>query len=145
MTNIIINSKNRTIELTTKKFADAASRYGSDAYKELQAARKDYPDYRVVTKTSRTKKVDHNKGLTYEYMERYIIAHDDEEGSVMATFEMLRGTTEEAVELGIGAESYDTIKTWFYQQYPAFAEFQKKRDELLKKVSAKAAAAKAAA
>lgn len=141
MTNIIINSKNRTIELTTKKFADAANRYGTTAYMELQEARRDYPDYRVITKSTRTKKADKNKGLTYAYMERYIKTHDNEAGSIMAEFNILRGTSEEAIELGAGAASYDEIKTWFFKQFPAFAEFQKKREEILNKAAAKKAAA----
>lgn len=141
MANIIINNSNRTITLTSKKFAAAASRYGTEAYKELQKARKDYPDFRVVTKSTRTKKADKNKGLTYAYMERYIKTHDDEAGSIMEMFNNLRGTSEEAIELGAGAVSYDEIKTWFYEQYPAFAEFQKKREEILNKAAAKKAAA----
>ena len=145
MSNIIINSRNRTIELTTKKFAAAASRFKTDAYDELQAARRDYPDFRVVVKSSRGKKNDRNKGLTFAYMERYIKAHDDENGSVMATFKMLRGTSEEGKKLGAGSASYDEVKTWFDQQFPEFAAFQKKREELLEKIAAKKEAAKNAA
>lgn len=40
MTNLTINNKARTIEMT-KKFEKAASRFGSDEYKMLQEARKD--------------------------------------------------------------------------------------------------------
>ena len=136
MTNIKINGKNRTIELTNKKFADAASCFGSDEYKELQEARRDYPTFRVVTKFSRTKSKDHNKGLTYAYMERYIMAHDDENGSIMAEYKTLRGTSDEAVELGTGSASYNDVKKWFDSTFPAFAEFQKKREAILLKVAA---------
>ena len=136
MTNIKINGKNRTIELTNKKFADAASCFGSDEYKELQEARRDYPTFRVVTKFARAKASDHNKGLTYAYMERYIMAHDDENGSIMAEYKTLRGTSDEAVELGTGSASYNDVKKWFDSAFPAFAEFQKKREAILLKVAA---------
>lgn len=131
MTNIKINNKNRTIEMTTKKFAAAASCYGTSAYKELQEARRDYPDYRVITKATRVKKVDKHKGLTYKFMENFIKKHDDESGSVMAEFNNLRATSEEAKDFGAEAVSYGEIKTWFFKQYPEFAEFQKKREEAL--------------
>lgn len=131
MTNIRINDKNRTIEMTTKKFAAAAKRYGTAAYKELQAVRKDYPDYRVVTKATRAKKTDKFKGLTYKFMENYIKKHDDESGSIMAEFNNLRATSEEAKAFGAEAVSYGEIKAWFLEQYPEFAEFQKKRERTL--------------
>ena len=47
--NININTENATIELTSKKFATAAAKFGTDAYKMLQEARSDYPTYKVVT------------------------------------------------------------------------------------------------
>ena len=130
MANLLINNSTKTIVITTKKFAAAASRYGSDAYGELQAARKDYPNYRVVTKTTRTKKVERYNGLTYEFMENYIKQHD-EDGAKLAEFYDLRATSEEAIALGAVSLSYGEIKSWFFQQYPAFAEFQKKREKTL--------------
>ena len=145
---ITVNSKNRTITLTSKKYADAASRYGTEAYKELQEVRRDYPDYRIVTKSVRAKKVDKFKGLTYAFMERYIKAHDDEHGSKMAEFSDLRATSEEAKALRAEAATYSEVKKWFFQQYPAFVEFQKKREEVLDVVAEakkKAAAEKAVA
>lgn len=135
MTTITINSKNRTIEMRSKKFAEEASRFDTPAYRELQEARKDYPDYRVVNKFARTKSSDHNKGLTYAFMERYILAHDDENGSIMAEYKILRGTSDEAVELGTGSASYNDVKEWFDSKFPAFAEFQKKREAILLKVA----------
>ena len=130
-TNIIINHTNCTITLTSKKFAAAASRYDTEAYKELQGARKDYPEYRVVTKSAHSKKTDSYKGLTYQFMESYIKSHDDENGSTMAMFNDLRATSEEAKVFGAESASYGEIRTWFLRQYPAFADFQKKRDALL--------------
>ena len=47
MTNITLNHKNRTIELT-KKFAADSSHFGTDEYKMLQEVRRDYTVFRVV-------------------------------------------------------------------------------------------------
>ena len=132
MNNLNINNKNRTIEMT-KQFAKEASRFGSDAYKQLQDARRDYPNYRIITR--KTKRVDKYLGLTFNFMENYIRSHDDEEGTVLAEFYDLRGISEEAKAMGAPPLSYGEIKSWFLEQYPEFAEFQEKREKLLNKVA----------
>ena len=43
-----INFNNHAIEMT-KKFAKAAAKFGSEEYKQLQEARHDYPNFKVVT------------------------------------------------------------------------------------------------
>ena len=81
MTNITINAKNRTIEMN-KTFAKAAAIFGSEEYRQLQEARRDYPSYRVITVKQKGAKPEY-KGMDYKYMERYIAAHDDENGSII--------------------------------------------------------------
>ena len=49
MTNLTINNKARTIEMT-KKFEKAASCFDSDKYKALQEASKNYPAYRLLSR-----------------------------------------------------------------------------------------------
>lgn len=132
MTNLTINNKARTIEMT-KKFEKAASRFGSDEYKMLQEARKDYPAYKVVVKASTVKGKESFKGLTYEYMEKYIAAHDDEDKAIMAEYKMLRGTSAEGMEMNAAARSYGEMKKWFFDKYPAFKEFTKSCEKVLKK------------
>lgn len=132
MTNLTINNKARTIEMT-KKFEKAASRFGSDEYKMLQEARKDYPTYKIIVKTSTTKSKESFKGLTYEYMEKYIAAHDDENKAIMAEYEMLRATSDEAKEALAEACSYHEIKEWFFEKYPAIKAFHEKRTKMLEK------------
>ena len=130
MYNITVDEKNRTIAMS-KKFAAAAKRFGSDAYNQLQDCRKDYPAYRVIVRCTSGKKRDSFKGLTYDFMEKYIASHDDGNGSIMKKFNDLRGTSDEAKDLEAGSMSYGEIKAWFFQQYPVFAEFQKKRESML--------------
>ncbi len=132
--NLIIDSKKNTIEMT-KKFAKAASHFGSEEYGQLQEARKDYPTFRVITRATRNKKADGFKGLTYSYMESYIKAHD-ENGSIMEAFKTLRATSEEAQAFNMESASYQEIKEWFLEAYPEIAEFQKKREQILAKKSA---------
>ena len=118
-----INMFEHTIVLTKKEMT-AASRYGSDAYKELQDARRDYPGYEVVivTRTVKTQRETH-KGLTYAYMERYIKAHDDEKKTIWGEYMKYRGTPiNPADELPV-AYTYNQIKVWFLGKYEEIAKF----------------------
>ena len=116
----------------TKKFAKAAAKFGSKEYKSLQAARHDYPDFKVVTVSRKaSSQKESYKGLTYSYMESYIESHDDEEKSIMAEYEMLRGLSQEAQEALAEPCSYNEMKEWFLKKFPAIAEFHKKREMLL--------------
>ena len=126
--SVRINRTTRTIEVT-KSFDKAASRYGSEAYNALQQVRKDYPDFAVVVKTVRTK-ADHFKGLTYDFMEKYIASHENADER-MAEFNDLRAKSEDAQAFGFEALSYGEIKAWFFKNYPEIEAFQKRRESAL--------------
>ena len=126
--SVRINRNSRTIEVT-KSFDKAASRFGTREYEAMQQVRKDYPTFTVVVKTVRTK-ADHFKGLTYNFMEKYIASHDDAEVR-MATFNDLRAKSEEAQAFGYGSLSYGEIKAWFFKNYPEIEAFQKRREDAL--------------
>ena len=142
MSNITINTKNATIELT-KTFSQKAAKYGSPEYMELQSARKDYPTFRVVTVGKKPTKNEY-KGLTFEYMKKYIALHDNEEKTIMAKFLDLRGESEEAKAIGAMSAGYIEIKAWFFEQYPEIVKFHTDREAILKDAVAKQAAKKAA-
>lgn len=132
MSNITINTKARTIEIN-KTFAAASSKYGSPEYKELQDARRDYPDFRVVTIKQKGAKVEF-KGLDYKYMEKYIADHD-EDGSKMEEYKSLRGISEDGKAAKADAVPYADVKEWFLMTYPEIESFHNKRDELLEKIA----------
>ena len=68
---MFINEKKMAIEMT-KKFAAAARKFGTQQYRDLQEARRDYPNFKVVTVTRKaTGNQDTYKGLTYKFMEDY--------------------------------------------------------------------------
>lgn len=131
--NITINTKNSTIELNSKKFAIASSRYGTNEYKELQEVRRDYPDFKVVEISTRKTPKSSYKGLTYKYMEDYIAKHDDEDGTILEEYMTLRAMTDEAEEAFAESLSYQEMKEWFLDKFPAIAEFHKKREAILAK------------
>ena len=118
---MFINFFDRTIELT-KKEMKAAGHFGSDEYNELMTARKDNPGYRVVVSTRKAKAVkkDTYKGLTYEYMEAYIEAHDQDQ-SIMKEYRKLRGLCENIAENAPDPYTYQEMKEWFLDKFQEVA------------------------
>ena len=118
MKNLFVNRKNGTIEMS-KKFAAAAANPFSDEYAQLQSVRRDYPKFKIVIVSQKTAKPDF-KGLTYEYMEDYIMTH----GSA----ETVRANLKEFYEKRLIAEChgkafrYPAIKRWFLEKYPEITE-----------------------
>ena len=142
MANIIINTRNNTIEMN-KTVSKAASKYGTPEYNELQEVRRAYPTFRVVTVAKKTAKPAY-KGLTFEYMEKYIAAHDDEEKSNMATYKMLRGISDEGKAAAAESASYADVKEWFFMTYPEIEQFHSNRDALLEQIAQRRAEKQAA-
>ena len=136
--NLKVNHQTRTIEMN-KTFADKASRFGSDEYDALMLAREQNPGYTTKVITRKTTKSDKPsyKGLTYEYMEKYILAHDDEKQSIMNEYLELRAMTDEAEDALLESATYQEMKDWFLDKFPAIAEFHQKREELLAKAQEK--------
>ena len=130
MTNtIVINNKKNAIEIT-KAFEKAASRFGSEEYNMLVQAKNDNPRFKVVVIKRKTAATSF-KGLTYDYMEFYIKNHDDEEGTIMAEYEDLRATSEEAIAACADSLSYGEMKVWFLNKYPEIKKFHERRENLM--------------
>ena len=137
MNTITINAKNRTIELSNT-FAKAASLFGSEEYRQLQEARRDYPSYRVVTlKQKGTGNADFAK-LSFDFMDKYIANHEVSE-ELKADYRSLRGLDDNGV-----AVDFQTIKDWFLNTFPEFEKFHTDRNALLEKIKAEKAARLAA-
>ncbi|MBR5640650.1 MAG: hypothetical protein IKW92_00780 [Firmicutes bacterium] len=135
---ITLNTKRNEI-VVTKKFAEAAKHFGSEEYKMLKEAKMDNPSFKVVTRKVKASKNDKMKGLTYKFMEKYISTHDDEEGTLLATFKELTAKSEEAMELNAAACSYQEVKDWFLNTFPAIATFSEKQNAILENAKKKAA------
>ena len=109
-----INRSNRTIEVT-KSFEKAASRFGTDEYQAMQQVRKDYPNFAIVVKTVRTK-AERFKGLTYDFMEKYIKAHN---ADLLSEFYTLTGKDSND-DFAVSA-SYGEVRQWFLNQFDTFS------------------------
>lgn len=123
----------------------AAGTYGTAEFEELANLRKEFPNFRIVTKTSKSK--DNMKGLNTDYMEKYIKAHDkSEDKAVLKEFYSLRGCDEEGKKIDFAPVApYGTLKQWFLTYYPEVAKMNDTVAEILKKAQAKREAAKKAA
>ena len=118
--------------IMTRKFAAQASDPRSAEYALLQATRQAYPNFAVRKHTiKKNSNKECYKGLTYDYMEKYIKAHDDESKSIMNEYKMLRGITDEAKDALADSCSYQEIKAWFLAKFPAIAKFHEMRQNLL--------------
>ena len=105
-----------------RTFARLCANTNSIEYTHLQEVRRDYPEYKVVTRTiKRNPNKETYKGLTYEYMQDYILRHESEDTAleVIKEFNELR-TISKCHKRGM---RYPTIKRWFLNKYPEIAEF----------------------
>ena len=122
MTNTLkINHVNHTI-IMDRAFARNAVDTRSEEYAHLQMVRRDYPNYQVVQRHIRTNSNKKTyKGLTYEFMEDYILTHGPEETRIK--------NYKEYTDKRIIAEChgkpfrYPVIKSWFLEKYPEIASF----------------------
>ena len=122
MTNTLkINYTNYTI-IMDRTFAKLAQDTRSPEYARLQEVRRDYPDFKVVQRSIRknTNKKTYS-GLTYDYMEGYIMRHGTEEQRLanLQKFAELR----EIAECQGKRYRYPVIKSWFLDQYPEIVRF----------------------
>ena len=125
-----INYTSMTIEMT-KAESKAAGKVGTEAFKEMLSLMQQFPNYKIqVIARASTKKSCEYKGLTYEYMEKYIKAHDEDQ-SIMKEYQMLRGLTSEAQDALADSCTYQEIKNWFLGKFPAIAAFHTMRQNLL--------------
>ena len=113
----------------TKAEAKEAGKYNSEMYHELKEIRSEFPNFRIVTLNNRKKKSAF-KGLDYNYMERYIKAHDDDKNTIMKEFNLLRGFVDEKRNEFVDCATYGEIKTWFLLKFPEIEEYNKKVEEL---------------
>lgn len=119
MRNIVVDYKKSVISLSSA-FEKRAFIPGTDEYKQLQAVRADFPEFRLVTRQFKTNtKQERYRGLNYDYMRDYISKHEEDPKPVLAALEEMIGVSK-CHSLG---KRYPEIKKWFLERYPAVAEF----------------------
>jgi hypothetical protein len=107
-----------------RTFVQKCTNTSSKEYDQLQRVRQDYPEYTVIQR--RIKRNPNKKtysGLTYEYMEDYIMRNEPEDTKmeVLDKFydlQMIAACHSRAYR-------YPVIKKWFLAKYPEIANFGK--------------------
>ena len=118
---IKVDFYNNTI-IITREFAKLASDVRSQEYSMLQKARSNNPEYSVKVRTiKKNPNKETYKGLTYAYMERYIITHETREQAT----ETLTKLAEmyQLAQCRRNGYGYATIKRWFLTRYPDVEKF----------------------
>ena len=135
MNAITINAKSRTIELSNA-FSKAASLFGSEEYRQLQEARRDYPSYRVITRKQKNARKAFSTNLRISFMDKYIANHDVSD-KLKAEYRTLRGLDENGSrDETVVAADYQTIKDWFLNNFHEFEDYLANRQALLEKIEA---------
>ena len=134
MTNYAkIDTANHRIVMD-RTFAKNAEVVGSTEYKILQACRADYPDYAVVRREIKKNPLqEHYNGLTYKYMEEYIVSHEDP----VDVIEVLHLFNEMKLIAACHSRGYryPIIKRWFLNRYPEVVDFGLLKNEPSKVVA----------
>ena len=122
MKNILKINHEEGIITMDRTFAKNAENTRSEEYAHLQSVRRDYPNYTVIRREiKKNPNKECWKGLTYEYMENYIIGHegDDTRDLVLKEFAEMRLIA----ECHSKCHRYPVIKKWFLDKYPEIANF----------------------
>ena len=111
-----------------RTFATKCRDTSSEEYEHLQQVRQHYPKFTVMAR--KIKKKANKKsyaGLTYDYMENYILTHETPENCVvvMSEYKELRLIS----ECHKRTHRYPVIKKWFLTKYPQIAEFGFEKDQ----------------
>lgn len=135
-----INFSARSIELTTAEMKKA-QKYGSDMYKELCAARKDFPGFEVVGVKAKKSKNDFSD-LNMKTIKAYVEKHGSDEQKEHFEFISKKTITEDGEY--VEAQSFFQIKKWFLEEFSELKQARKEYREKVQKIY-EAAEAKAAA
>lgn len=135
-----INMNSAAIELTAAEAKEAFT-FGTDAYKDLQAARRDYPGFKVVTIKAKRNRNDFSD-LTLKSISIYITAHGTDEQKEHFAFISKRTIDEDGAYCE--PQPFFKIKEWFLATFPEIkAERKAYRDKvqaILDEAKAKVAA-----
>ena len=122
MKNVLkVDFQKKTI-IMDRTFAKNCADTRSEEYAHLQRVRADYPTFTVSTRSCKPNpEKESYKGLTYAYMEDYIISTESKDTvlEVLDEYNRLRLIA----ECHSNSHRYPVIKKWFLDKYREIAEF----------------------
>ena len=127
--------------IMTKSEAKAAGKIGTDEFNELRQYMAAYPGFTVEIKAP-TKRKNEFSGLNYDYMKKYIAAHDDDDHTIMDEFNTLIAQDKKDNVEGsehLEAASFFEVKTWFLKKFPEIKKYKEEHQEKVKSILEKVA------
>lgn len=122
MKNVLKVNPEKRIIVMDRAFSKNAYIVGTDEYEQLQMCRRDYPKFKVVLRQiKKNPKKESYSGLTYQYMEDYILRKESKENvmNVLKEFADMRIIT----ECHSKPYRYPKVKEWFLKRYPEIITF----------------------
>ena len=114
-----IDHLNKNIYVSSA-FAKASMRITTEEYKTLLTIKASHPDYTIIKREiKKNPQKESYRGLTYAYMEHYILTHD-KSGEVMQMYQEMR------LRALCHSIRYAHIKKWFLEIYPEIDDFSTK-------------------
>ena len=114
---IRVDHINRNI-MISKAFVKASMQINSEEYKTLLEVKNAYPEYSIIQREiKKNPQKESYRGLTYDYMERYIELHDGRNSKVMQEYQ------EKRLIAQCHSIRYAHIKKWFLETYPEIEDF----------------------
>lgn len=106
-----------------RSFAQKAKDTHTAEYAHLQQVRLDYPQYKVIVRTiKKNTNKETYKGLTYEYMFRFLNAYHDERD--------IKKLEKKIFISKCHRIRYPKIKKWFLEEYPDVKDMWDENNEL---------------
>ena len=111
------------IEVNTV-FAKMMENPFSEEYRLLQELRRDYPVYTVSRRQiKKNSSQEHYKGLTYEFMEWYIIKYGPKDKAELAKLLAEFEHQKDIASCHSKSKRYPAVKNWFLGKFPEIAKF----------------------
>ena len=128
-----INYENKTIEMSNAEAKDAG-KYGSDKFIELNAIREKFPNFEVVVIKKKTKRKETFRGLSYDYMKKYIKDHKgDEANALINELDTMRGYVDGVKLEFVDEAKYGEIREWFLMTCPEIVNYNETIEKLREK------------
>jgi len=127
----------KVIELTASEMKQAC-KYGSDMYKQLVAARNDFPGFEVKEAKKVKKSKNDFSDLKMKDIKAYVEKRGTEEQKSHFNFISKRTITEEGEY--VEPQSFLKIKEWFLNEFPELKKSRKEYREKIEKIYEEAAA-----
>lgn len=111
--------------IINRTFAKKAYIYGTEEYKLLQKARKDFPNYGIATRAGIKKNPQKEafKGLDYDFMEQYF-KYKNAPAEIWEKYEHMR------LMAGCHSRRFPIVKKWFLELYPEVKNWGKVKEEV---------------